>query len=364
MTNGCFKSIKPLTLIVLLLCTLLCISCKEEKIYTPPPSEYCGDGTGDFNFNSVGSIDTTFDCNTSGHFVINLEPNINNSFIGFNRLYLRLEKAGQIYRSNYVEFYSSDTTTQQLEWGGSLPSGTYEMRGFLWNIQLNSTCRDSVYRIENKHLGDIHITQFTNPSKVIVIEYDCQDSDTGIIDRYDVFLSPHTSEYMNIAFNIANTRNNVITYNTNLTPELIRYDPTIIADYIEGLKQWGNEMFLYGIKGFKDALGNLIVERLGTTILKDTISFAPDCSTGSLIAIKACINNAVYVQRYKVDYNDLVTAVTVHELGHQRGVLHHTGHSSVFCIMNEQFIVDDYLCRHLNPHFCDNCIYKIKNITW
>jgi hypothetical protein len=377
--KGCFRRIMRLTLIMLLLSSPLWNSCKEKKTETPPPPLGCGVGTGDFNFNSVGSIDATFDCNTSGYFVINLEPNINSSFIGFNRRYLRLEKAGQIYRSNYVEFSSADENTQLLEWGGSLPSGTYEMRGFLWNIQLNSTCPDNVYRKENKHIGDIQITQFTNPQKVMQIEYFCQDSDTGIIDRYDVFLSSHTSEYMNIAFNIANTRYNRIIYDpddTNLTPTFVVYTDERIKEYILDHKRWENEMFLCGIKGFEDEYNNFMPNQLGVTYEDNWTTRAPSCSTGSLIAVKTSINYAAS-DEYIMDYNDLVTAMTIHELGLQRGAVadEHVptmpypyfciGHRSLIHYPSGQQRHHPYLyIRYSNPHFCDQCINGIKSIGW
>ena len=362
-----FKNIKRIILIILLLSAPLWNSCKEEKEEPPPPPVYCGVGTGDFSFNIVGSIPTTFDCNTSGSFVIDLQPDIDNSFIGFNRLDFKLVKGGHTYRSNYVEFESENTATQQLEWGGSLPSGTYEMRGILKNIQLTSTCEDSVYRIENKHLGNIVITEFSDPEKVMVIEYFCQTS-------YNVFSSPHTSEYMDIAFNIANTRDNVITYQTNLEPEVIEYDPydpREIKNYIFNLKQWEDEMFLCGIKAFKDTAGYLLPNLFGATYEDDTLGFVPTCSTGSLVAVKTCIDFAASDQ-YKLDYNDLVTATVIHELGHQRGVWQEHGlQDPKFCVMKRVFIVYYYEAEHpywavtySNPHFCDDCITKIKNITW
>jgi hypothetical protein len=331
----------------------------------PPPPVYCGVGTGDFSFNTVGFIPTTFDCNTAATFVIDLQPDIHNSFIEFNRLHFKLVKGGNTYRSNYVEFESDNTATQQLEWGGSLPSGTYEMRGILKNIQLTSTCADSVYRIENKHLGNIDITEFSNPQKVMEIEYFCQDSDTDAVDRYGVFLSSmKTEEYMDIAFNIANTRCNVDIYQTDLPDSLILATDEAIRRYIADHKQFDNEMFLCGIKGFRDYQGNFIAYLIGATWM-DTITFVPTCSTGSLVAVKACID--VVEDKYEIDYNEFVTATTIHELGWQRGIKPSDWHDSEFCIMNVGLVVDTTevpFNRYSNPHFCTSCINKIKNINW
>ncbi|MGB8658200.1 MAG: hypothetical protein WCE90_10525 [Candidatus Zixiibacteriota bacterium] len=364
MTKQFLKKIGQLTLIIIL-SGLFLNSCKEPKqVNPPPPSQYCGVGSGDLTFETVGSVDTTFNCNTSGRSVVNLRPNVDDGFIGFNRLDLELVSGGHTYRSNYVEFNSDQEGSQQLEWGGSLPSGTYEIRGILENIQLNSSCYDSIYRVENLHLGNIRITQFTSPSKVMQIEYFCQDSDTGIIDRYDVFLSPHTSEYMNIAFNIANTRDSVITYQTDLPCSLILNTDQAIAEYIYDHKQFDDRMFLCGIKGFKDAQGHLI-EKAGSTIWTDTIYFTPSCWSGSLVAVKSIINQCGTL--YNVNYNDIITATTIHELGHQRAILHH--HDDFgnpprpFCIMNNHLIYSSFNL-YSNPHFCNECINKIKNTNW
>jgi len=297
------------------------------------------------------------------------------AILGFNRLYFELKKDSKIYRSNYVEFYSDDSSIQQLEFGGSLPTGTYTIKGYLKNIQLNSNCVDKIYVSHESDLGTINITEFSNPEKVMNIEYFCQDSDTSIINRYDVFLSPNTEEYMDIAFNIANTRDSVTTYNNNEPPCFIEYDvfdPSEMIDYISTFKVWGNEMFLCGIKGFIDKQGHIIPDLFGATYEEDIIGCVPTCSTGALVAVKTCIDFAA-TDQYKLDYNDFVTATVVHELGHQRGVwVDHPSLSPKFCIMKGSFIVYSYyygehpymIVTYSNPHFCDQCITKIKNINW
>ena len=332
----------------------------KKEVINPPP-QGCGVGTGDYKFYLVNSVPNNFDCNDSGRFVITLRPKIDPSYSGtnvFNRLYFVLDN-GNIYISNYVEFLSGNTADQQLEWGGSVPTGDYEVRGRMKNIQLNSTCPESVMEDIRQKLGTIHITEFSNPSKVMQIEYDCQLADT-LFYRFDIFdICSWLDEYMDIAFNIANTRDSVITYWTDLTPQLIEYDPydpSEIVDYIFGLKQWREKMFLCGIKGFKDYQGNYIVNLLGLTRM-DTVTFMPTCSTGSLVAVKACID--IVADKYKIDYNDFVTATTIHELGWQRAIKPSHTHASKFCIMNVGLVVDTSevaFNRYSNPHFCNGFI--------
>ena len=203
------------------------------------------------------------------------------------------------------------------------------------------------------------------------IEYDCQESDTYLISHYDVFLSPNTPEYVNIAFNIANTGYTIDFVADDYDPVLVEFTGSGMAEYIFDHKQSGDHMYLGGIKGFKDVGGNFIPYALGNTAQLDTITFAPSCSTGSLVAVKACMNFSA--PEYKLDYNDLVTATTIHELAHQRGVWgHHVwGSGPRFCRMNPtpwypsgNNTHPHYAETYSNPHFCQTCIDKIKNITW
>ncbi len=160
----------------------------KKELVNPPPQP-CGVGEGQYQFYLVNTVPDSFDCNDSGRFVITIRPNINPSYSGtdvFNRLYFILENGTGIYISNYVEFLSGNTADQQLEWGGSVSTGDYEVCGRMKNIQLNSYCPDSVREVCYKDLGWIHITEFANPQKVMVIEYDCQLADT-LFYRYDVF---------------------------------------------------------------------------------------------------------------------------------------------------------------------------------
>lgn len=326
-------------------------------------SDDCGEGSSEYSLSTVGTIDTSFDCNASGLFVVNLTPFVRGDYQEFCRLWFELDRDGDVYRSNYVQFFTGHFTDEQLEWGGSLPTGKYWMKAIMQNIQLSSSCPDSVFWEHVLWLGDISITEFSNPEKVMEIEYFCQDSDTGIIDRYDVFLSPNTAEYMDIAFKIANTRYNVTTHDTDLSPQLITYDIDmwIIKQYIFALKQWENEMFLCGIKGFKDTLGYYHPEYTGVTYFFSTP--IPACSTGSLVAVKGCID--IVANEYKIDYKDFVTATTIHELGHQRAsILHQDYHDTQFCVMHLGLVVIGDRNRYSNPHFCNNCISRLKNISW
>jgi hypothetical protein len=196
------------------------------------------------------------------------------------------------------------------------------------------------------------------------IEYDCQLSDT-LFYRYDVFMCSWLEEYMDIAFNIANTTYNIIENDMNLPCSLIADNTPARAEYIDGHKQFDDKMYLCGIKGFRDAQGNL-VEKAGATIWTDTINFTPSGYSGSLIAVKSIINQSAPL--YKVYYNEIITAVTIHELGHQRAILHHHDEFGnpprPFCIMNEHFIYSSLFNTYSNPHFCNECINKIKNISW
>jgi hypothetical protein len=335
------------------------------KTDPPTPPQYCGQGSGEYGFSVSGSIPTTLDCNTEGALVIELVPKIHSSYEGFNRLSFRLQRDWSVYYGNYVQFNSYDNAVKRLEWGGSLPSGRYALIARMVNIQLNSSCSDSIFRIKAECLDTVEVIEYYNPQKVMQIEYFCQESDTISVDRYNVFLSPNTEEYIDFAFNVANTTSNVITHQTDLTPELIMNSTAEIRQYISDHKQFDDEMFLCGIKGFKDIQGNLVLGKGGSTIISDTIYFTPSCHSGSLVAVKGLMNTCVTL--YEVDYDDLVTAIAVHEIGHQRAILHHhddfSNPTKPYCIMNQGQIYTSFN-SYSNPHFCEECLTKINSITW
>jgi hypothetical protein len=205
------------------------------------------------------------------------------------------------------------------------------------------------------------LSKFSDPEKVMEIEYFCQTS-------YNVFSSPNTEEYIDIAFNIANTTYNLMPYGLYLEPELVVYTEQGIKEYIRDNKNWWWHMFLCGIKGFKDSLAYLLPDRLGVTYEDDSVTRAPSESTGSLVAVKTCIDYAAY-EEYRMDYNDLVTAMTIHELGLQRGAIWNEhvptqpypkfciGHVNLFrWLYGEEPTHPYWTTRFVNPHFCDECI--------
>lgn len=327
---------------------------KEDINPTPQP---CGVGTGQYEFYLVNSVPDNFDCNDSGKFVITIRPNIDTSYSGtnvFNRLYFVLENGTGIYISNYVEFLSGNTANQQLEWGGSVPTGDYKVRGRMKNIQLNSDCPDSVREVCYKDLGSIHIIEFSNPEKVMQIEYDCQES-------YDVFMCSWLEEYMDIAFSIANTTYNIIEDNKDLPTEPVVFeDPwSEFRQYIIDHKQNDSYMYLCGIKQFINR-DSIPLSTFGAT--QRTWDFHPDSVTGSLIAVKFCIDWSA--GKYDVNYDDIIIATVIHELGLQRAIPYEGIEcTSLFCIMFSSPIYPDR-STYINPHFCEHCLGLLRDIQW
>jgi hypothetical protein len=172
---------------------------------------------------------------------------------------------------------------------------------------------------------------------------------------------------------VANTGYDLWEVDTDLPCSLVLNTDQAIGEYVYSHKESDDEMFLCGIKGFRDLQGSLISELLGKTCMRaqDTVTFEPSSYSGSLVAVKACMIFAA--PEYKLDYNALVTSTTVHELTHQRAVWgHHIwGSGPRFFRMNPTPWYPSGHNSHphwaevySNPHFCEICINKIKNITW
>jgi hypothetical protein len=353
---------RHLSVLTFFLPYILGSKCGDGKTDTPSAPEPCGVGEGQYEFYLVNTVPETFGCNDSGRFVITIRPKINPSYGGtpgviFNRLYFVLDGTDNpyIYRTNYVEFLSGNTADQQLEWGGSVPTGNYKVCGRMKNIQLNSDCPDSVRELCYKDLGEIHINEFSNPEKVMYIEYDCQES-------YDVFMCSWLEEYMDIAFNIANTTYNTIEDDKDLPTEYVEYVYPYYEDfreYIINHKDHTSYMYLCGIKGFKDENGTPLAI-FGAT--QTTWDFHPDSVTGSLIAVKYCIDWSA--EEYDVNHQDIITATVIHELGLQRAIRYEgIDCTSPFCIMFSSPIYPDR-STYMNPHFCEHCLDLLRNIQW
>lgn len=318
-----------------------------------------GGGSGTYTF-SANNLPLAFDCNFAGSFGTDVSPTIDGSYAGFNRVHFELVKGSKTYRSNYVEFLSYNTATQHLEFGGSLPTGEYTGRAYLRNIQLNSTCVDYILVKIDWWVGNVYITQFSNPQKRMMIEYDCQSSDIPDVSSYDVFCSPNTGEYINVAFNVANTTYTLDSSQISLPAVSVVYEPpdyTVFRQYIVDHKDNDSSMYLCGIKQFVDQ-DEFPLSMFGAT--QRTSDFHPSYITGSLIAVKACLDWSA--GQYHIDYNDIITATVVHELGLQRAISYEgTECTSPFCIMFGSPIYPDR-CTYLNPHFCNHCLDLLRNV--
>lgn len=348
-----------LLVIVLLSPIFLGYSCEEPPSSTGGPPTQCGRGSGIFELSFETNAPDTFNCSTRSFFYIEIDPDINNSFQGWNRVWFQLYRVatGESFKSNYREFLSSDEAVLYLEWGGSLPTGYYELDVVLQNIQ-DICIGDEIYEEVTKDGPQIYIVEFPNPQKMMNIEYDYQTSDTGAISAYNVLLSPYTLPAMNSAYRVANTDYTLLIDDVNLTTQSVVITTPRVSEYIRSHKDVASKMYLCGVKQFVDVNGILEPDIMGATISDPQ----PTDSSGSLIAVKTIITNSSH--GYGVDYLSRMASNVVHELGHQRGNLVDTwyGHSSIFCTMYPTDVGNEV--RYVNPHFCDNHLAVLKNVSW
>jgi hypothetical protein len=81
-----------------------------------------------------------------------------------------------------------------------------------------------------------------------------------------------------------------------------------------------------------------------------------------LIAVKTFIDWSAW--KYDVDYNEIITATVIHELGLQRAIPYEGIEcTSPFCIMFRSPMYPDR-CIYSNPHFCDHCLDLLQSIQW
>ncbi len=362
MDSNFARRMKLGALSVLVIITSLGYRCSGEQKGDIDPSDPDGDGNGQY---AIGDINWggVLDCDANSITWMDIEPDIHGSYPGFNRVFFTLESQypARTYRSNYVDFYPGNTNSQMIEFGGSIPTGYYWTTAYMANIQENSNCPLTICESAEKTISQIEVTECSIPQKTMTIEYSHQLSDTSALPSYDVFLSDTLDEYIDIAFNAANTTYQIDMRQHNLTAQYIKLPWDSLSAYI-ALNKVTIGMFLCGVKGFCDLSGTFIPQILGATIA-DLVTFIPGDSTGSLVAVKACIECAAL--HCGVKYPEYLNFVTIHELGHQRAIASDTGHTP-FCVMNSAPIKPGTvkISRLWNPHFCPECINKLEGISW
>lgn len=352
-----FKLVSLLFLIVITTSGHRCGGDMGEVDQTQPD----GGGYGDY-YIYYASVPAVFDCNSGSILQVQIAPKIDPSYQGFNRVFFTLEGPGGRYRSNYVDFYSTNINTQLVEFGGSIQGGTYWATAYMANIQKDCGNDSDIFARANFWMGAVQVTSCAAPQKTMTIECAYQASDTSVLSTYNVFESPDLADQIDIAFNAASTTYGVYWGQRSLPAELITNSIGSAREYI-GAHKATMEMFLCGVKGFKDGSGNYYPKCVGFSVM-DTITFIPNAESGSLVGVKSCMFWPDSLEGCNL--YDFINTATIHELGHQRAVKSHSGHG-YFCVMNETPIVSTGSCilsRLWNPHFCDSCITLLEGISW
>jgi len=349
-------------LLILIVMTMFGHRCDD-----PPPNNVnqtppAGNGAGDY-YIEYASTQEYFYCAANSVLQVWIGPQIDPSYQGFNRLFFTLDGPGGLYRSNYMDFSSSTTGSKVPEFGGSIPGGTYTVKGYMANIQENCGNDSNIYWRAESAPAYVDVIPCSSPEKTMTIEYGYQTSDTSAVYSYDLFRSPRLAEYIDIAFNPGNTKYVIIEGLAGLSAALVSIDKSALMTYIKDQRIYTNTMYLCGVKGFMDIAGNYLPYIVGMTTA-DTSSYIPNENTGSLVAFHTCMTVA---KDMGADYNDYINKATIHELGHQRAFTSHSGHESVYCVMNqgaEQQYGSIKIGRAWNPMFCWRCIDSLKNVSW
>jgi len=340
---------KGIYLISALFCVVLGVSCDG------PPGQTPSDGK--FSIAFYGSPPSSYNCNWDSRFEVDLHPWVDASLTeGYLRIWFELWQGDESkYRSNYMDLALGAASYYTLEFGGEI-EGYYKIIGGL--AYYPGEGEPSSAKVNTKDDHSITATPKSSFPKIMHIEYDCQ---------YSYGLGSRTFKELTSAFHVADTDTDFFRDEDDITPEQIEWDN--LGAY--HLQHWsgasGYNMHLLAIKGLKDntsrELGRSVEGPFGYSyvFVGDIMDF------------------------FEEDPN-VVKKVAVHELGHQRADLSHPSgedaqpqnHDSPFCVMNQDIGYwgnndDDpnndppevlYRWFIHNPHFCDKCVNKIKNIDW
>jgi len=306
----------------------------------------------------------SYDCNNESRFEVNFTPYNEPQLTGnYLKMFFRLQIGTEIfYESNDIDFPISTDTVQEavytLEFGGAIEGEYlrpgYDIIGYLaWIV--DGEIAEYVYT-EGRYIS---VTEKTYFSKTMHIEYDCQDS---------YGLTSGTFAKLAAAFHIADTDTDFLWDEMNMADAIIA---EVDLDYYRSI-HWSNtpgyNMHLLAIQGLQNNTD----------------------STSGMSVNGPYGWSYIFVQDIS-DYNPVAPLfalykTAVHELGHQRAALRHASgrhdphpedHNSPFCAMNQDISHvgnndnnpnnDPPGLRRwfdTNPHFCDMCVSKIKNITW
>ncbi len=368
------KNIKIVLYLLITLALTLGWLCED---WTPPPvwddpDPTCGVGSGNYILWIDQDPADTFHCNTDARIFVRATPKIDNRYAGFHRAYLELSNSDTTFVSNWVNMTNS-FNAQEFEIGGAIPAGTYNAKLWMINYQPYSTCNGWIYTHEEVDLFQVTVTACNPPSKKMTIENEWQYSDTIALETYDVLQFQDTVA-LRFAFHAVDTRDSIIAGDFVPMQFVHLVEPyTEFNQFIADNKGDSDRMYLCGVKEFVDAGNNPIVERAGFTHVTSDLGVVqpPSFNTGSVVAVKSIlVRSNEYAQNpdlLGVNFKQMLEEVVIHELGHQRAVLGHDGHSSMFCVMHIDVIMpygsSDYNL-YSNPHFCENHMNLLKAVQW
>lgn len=309
---------------------------------------------------------SSYDCNNESRFEVSLipynEPQMTGDYLW---MFFKLQIDTVVfYESNDIQFPISeagDHIPYTLEFGGAIEGENfrynYDIVGYLFRVvdgdPVEGTCTEGSY---------ISVTEKTNFSKTMHIEYDCQSSYNIGADTLDTFGK------LAAAFHIADTDTELLWDEMNIQDSTIAEVDLGYYHFIHWSNTAGYNMHLLAIEGIEnntDSTNGMSINGpygWSYVFVQDIFNFNPA-------------------------YPELALHKTVvHELGHQRAALtdasgrydpHPEDHDSPFCAMNQGISHvgnndnnpdndPPGLRRYFdtNPHFCDMCITTIKNISW
>jgi hypothetical protein len=210
----------------------------DDKDYVDQ-TQPTGQGFGEYRID-FASIPNSFDCESNPILSAWITPRIDPSYQGFNRVFFTLSGFGSVYRSNFIDFSSSNTDAQLVHFGGSLLSGNYSATAYMVNIQENCDNDSNIYARDDYilHSPSVAACNTTQISKSV--EYGYQMSDTSAVQTYNLFQSPLLFENIEIAFGACDTHLDILDGTTGLNAELVSTNTEELMTYIRNKKLYTN----------------------------------------------------------------------------------------------------------------------------
>ncbi len=347
----------------------------------------------------ISNCPTTYISDDEDFLYVDMKSSVNpTGFPGYKRIWFEIfeeieENMNFVERSNWLEIDPDDNIDKNVEWGGDTFFKNGDMGVYYIEPHAMLYTSEGKKNAVKSELKGINISDLSPYADIDYksVEYD-QQQGQDVWDDADLSNAIGGQLIVDQALCPADVTADFDEKDEIQITPVRSLDLNQLDYYIDNYKNKNKDIYICGVKQFENVEDTLdpyygldIKDALGFTIGKEGESHS-----GIFIAcnkVHDIVNNYLNydpVENQFITHSGLMQAAIIHELGHYLGGFGHTSshpenpiyHSSIYCIMygaiSEQdsnelhpgetgYVPTDKRSVYINPHFCSECIQRIKN---